>query len=135
MKTPVSDMQSPTVVNIWVVFAMRMGNALATGDAGALWIPQLLGHRVAIAPVEQFKSKIISKIISNSVSWIGLTKQHIDRIQNVQDNYFKKVFKVAHPYALVKLDSQTIQVKWQSLLKTMVKDDNKFCKRVLIAGQ
>ena len=106
--------------------------------------PALLGHRVAIAPVEQFKSKIISKILSNSDSWIGLTKQHINRIQNVQDNYFKKVFQVADsgtPVCMVRLDSQTLQVKWQILLKkikqvrkTMDKDDKNICKKVLIAG-
>ena len=83
--------------------------------------PALLGHRVAIAPVEQFKSKIFSKILSNCESWIGLTKQHKDRIQTVQDNYFKKVFQVADsgiPVCMVRLDSQTLQVKWQILLKT-----------------
>ena len=53
----------------------------------------LLGHRVANAPVEQFESKISSKILSNCDSWIGLTKKHIDRIQTVQDNFFKKVSK------------------------------------------
>ena len=42
--------------------------------------PALLGDRIAIAPVEQFESKVLSKILSNSDSWIGLTKQHIDRI-------------------------------------------------------
>ena len=40
-------------------------------------LPALLGHRVAIAPVEQFETKIISKIISNCDSWIGLTKHHV----------------------------------------------------------
>ena len=107
--------------------------------------PALLGHRVAIAPVEQFKSKISSKILSNCDSWIGLTKQHIDRIQTVQDNFFKKVFQVANsgtPVCMVRLDSQTLQVKWQILLKkikqvrkTMDKCNNNICKHVLIAGR
>ena len=41
--------------------------------------PALLGQTIAFAPVEQFESKVLSKILSNSNSWIGLTKQHIKR--------------------------------------------------------
>ena len=37
-------------------------------------------------------------------------KQHIDRIQSVQDNYFMPVFQVA--VCMVRLDNQTLQVKW-----------------------
>ena len=73
--------------------------------------PALIGHTIAIAPVEQFESKVLSKILSNSDSWIGLTMQHIDIIQSVQDNYFMKVFQVADrgtPVCMVRLDSQTL---------------------------
>ena len=107
--------------------------------------PSLLGHTIAIGPVEQFESKVSSKLLSNSDSWIGLTNKHIERIQSVQDNYFMKVFQVADkgtPVCMVRLDSQTLQVKWQILLKkikqvrkTMDKDEENICKKVLIAGQ
>ena len=86
-----------------------------------------------------------SKILSNSDSWIGLTNEHIERIQSVQDNYFMKVFQVVDkgtPVCMVRLDSQTLQVKWQILRKkmkqvrkTMDKDEENICKKVLIAGQ
>ena len=81
--------------------------------------PALLGQTIAIAPVEQFESKVLSKILTNSDSWIGLTKQHIDRIQSVQDNYFMKVFQLVDrgtPVCMVRLDIQKLQVKWQMLL-------------------
>ena len=81
---------------------------------------------------------ISSKILSNSDSWIRLTNEHIERIQLVQDNYFMKVFQVSDsgtPKCMVRLDSQTLQVKWQILLKkikqvrkTMDKDDENICK-------
>ena len=79
--------------------------------------PAQLWYRIAIVPVEQFNSKVLSKILSNSDSWIGLSKQHIDRIQSLQDNSFIKVFQVADrgtPVCMVRLDSQTLQVNWQS---------------------
>ena len=72
--------------------------------------PALMGHRVAYAAVEQFEMKISSKILTNCDSWIGLTQKQVDRIQNVQDNFFKKVFQVASsgtPVCLIRLDSQT----------------------------
>ena len=66
-------------------------------------------------------------------------------MQLVQDNYFMKVFQVINsgtPKCMVRLNSQTLQVKWQILLrkikqvrKTMDKDDENICKKVLIAGQ
>ena len=82
--------------------------------------PTLMGHRVAYAAVEQFKMKISSKILTNCESWIGLTQKQIDRIQNVQDNFFKKVFQAASsgtPVCMIRLNCQTLQVKWQIILK------------------
>ena len=82
--------------------------------------PALMGHSVAYAAVEQFEMKISSKILTNCDSWIGLTKKQIDRMQTVQDNFFKKVFQVAHkgtPICMIRLDSQTLHVKWQIILK------------------
>ena len=41
-------------------------------------------------------------------------------MQTVQDNIFKKMFQVAHkgtPICMIRLDSKTLQVKWQILLK------------------
>ena len=84
----------------------------------------------------------MSSLLSNSDSWIGITKEHIERLQSVQDNYFMKVFQVADkgtPVCMVRLDSQTLQVKWQILLKkmkqvrkTMDKDEENICKKIEI---
>ena len=72
-------------------------------------------------------------------------KKQIDRMQTVQDNFFKKVFQVAHkgtPICMIRLDSQTLHVKWQIILKkikqvrkTMDKCKNNICKNALITGQ
>ena len=55
--------------------------------------PALMGHSVAYAAVEQYEMKIASKILTNCDSWIGLTNKQIDRMQTVQDNFFKKCSK------------------------------------------
>ena len=66
-------------------------------------------------------------------------------MQTVQDNFFKKVFQVATkgtPICMIRLDSQTLHVKWQILLKkikqvrkTMDKSELNICKSAIIAGQ
>ena len=49
--------------------------------------PSLIGSNIASGPVEQFKSRISSKLIANSKSWIGLNQTHNDRLQKVQDDF------------------------------------------------
>ena len=69
---------------------------------------------------------------------IGLTKQRIDRIQTVQDNYFKKVADSGTLVCMVRLDSQTLQVKWQIIQKNQASEEDHGPdqqKYLLIAGQ
>ena len=73
-----------------------------------------MGHQMAYAAVEQYEIKVASKILTNCDSWIGLTNKKIDRIQTVQDNFFKQVFQVSPkgtPLCTIRLDSQTLHVK------------------------
>ena len=104
-----------------------------------------MGHKMAEVAVTEYASKVISKLISNSESWIDLTEEHINELQNIQDNYFKDVFHVragGTPLCMIRLDSQTQHIKWQELLKkikqvheTMDKSELNICKGALIAGQ
>ena len=97
-----------------------------------------MGHKMAYAAVEQYEMKVASKILTNCDSWIGLTNKQIDRIQTVQDNFFKQVFQVSPkgtPLCMIRLDSQTLHVKWQIIMKkikqvckTMDKTENNICK-------
>ena len=78
-------------------------------------------------------------------SWIGLTDKQIDRMQKVQDNFFKQVFQVSPngtPLCMIRLDSQTLHIKWQIIMKkikqirkTMDKNKSNICKSTLVAGQ
>ena len=57
--------------------------------------PATMGHKMAYAAVEQYEMKVASKHLTNCDSWIGLTETHIDRMQTVQDNFFRQVFQVS----------------------------------------
>ena len=54
-----------------------------------------MGHKMAEAAVEQYEMRVSSTFLSNCDSGIDLTEDHITRMQNVQDNYFRQVFQVA----------------------------------------
>ena len=66
-------------------------------------------------------------------------------MQNVQDNYFRDVFQVCAsgtPLCMVRLDSQTLHIKYQIILKrikqirkTLSKEDDNIAKKALIEGQ
>ena len=131
-----------TSASITATLDSRIPTAIDRGNT-ILFIcnqPSLIGFTIAHGPVEQYESKISSKILSNSDSWIGLTNKHIERMQLVQDNYFMKVFQVSDmgtPKCMFRLDSQTLQLKWQILQrkikqvrKTMDKDDENICNKL-----
>ena len=89
--------------------------------------------------------KVASKILKNCDSWIGLTETHIDRMQTVQDNFFKQVFQVSPngtPTCMIQLDSQTLHIRYQIIMKkikqirkTMDKENDNICKNALGQGQ
>ena len=47
--------------------------------------PRLVGFNIATGPIEQFKSRIASKLLNNADSWIGLKECH--RLQKVRDDF------------------------------------------------
>ena len=111
----------------------------------ALNHPATMGHKLAEVAVTEYASKVLSKLISNCESWIDLTEDHITELQNIQDNYFKDVFHVnpkGTPLCMVRLDSQTLHIRYQILLrkinrirKIMGADDTNLAKKSLLAGQ
>ena len=104
----------------------------------------LIGFVIASGPVEQFESRISSKLIVNSESWIGLNQTHIDRLQKVQDDFFITMFQVSKMgtmNCMIQLDSQTLKMKWQiiqrkirQVRKTMSKQSTNLCRQALIEG-
>ena len=58
------------------------------GDKG------LIGFHIATGSVEQFKSKVASKRLANAESMIGINNTHLDRLQQVQGDFFTQIFQV-----------------------------------------
>ena len=96
----------------------RIKGAMKAGEEiiAALNHPATMGHKMAEVAVNEYASKVSSKLLSNCDSWIDLTEEHITRMQNLQDNYFRQVFQVAAqgtPLCMVRLDSHTLHIQYQ----------------------
>ena len=77
-----------TSASITATLDSRIPTAIDRGNT-ILFIcnqPSLIGFTIAHGSGAQYESKICSKILSNSESWIGLANEHIERMQQVQDN-------------------------------------------------
>ena len=118
----------------------RIPGAIEAGDdiIKAINHPATMGHKMAYAAVEQYETKVASKILTNCDSWIGLTEKQIDRMQKVQDNFFKQVFQVSPngtPIYMIRLDSHTLHIKWQIIMKINQTDSKPWTKRKLIYAE
>ena len=94
--------------------------------------PQLIGFPSAIGPINDYESKVASKILNNADSWIGLNDSHIKTLQDFQDEFIMKVFQVSPrgtPKSMLWLDSQMLKMKWRiiQLKITMGKSDDNLC--------
>ena len=70
----------------------------------------------AIAAKFKFDHKIVSKILTNSESWLGLNQTHLDELQEFQDNFQRKVLAVTQtgsPKGTMKLVGQMLSMKWR----------------------
>ena len=117
----------------------RIPGAIEAGEdiIKAINHPATMGHKMAYAAVEIYEMRVASKILTNCDSWIGLTEKQIDRMQKVQDNFFKKVFQVSPngtPTCMIRPDSQTLHIRWQIIMKkikqirkTMDKNETNIC--------
>ena len=77
--------------------------------------PRLIGFPSAIGPINEFESKVATKLLNNADSWLGLNDSKT--LQNFQDNFIMKVFQVAArgttKRILWLLDSQMLKMKWR----------------------
>ena len=54
--------------------------------------PRLIGF--AIGPINEYETKIATKLLNNADSWLGLNDSHMKTLQIFQDNFIRKVFQV-----------------------------------------
>ena len=46
-------------------------------------------------PISEFETKFLPKLLNNAESWLGINDSHIKKLQNFQDNSFRKVIQVS----------------------------------------
>ena len=106
--------------------------------------PCLMGFKSAKAQKLKFESELANKLLTNSESWLGLHQTHLDKLQEFQDRFLRRVFQVTQsgtPKWMLELDGQMVSMKWRVverrlrvLGKTMDKDENNLRKQALLAG-
>ena len=60
-----------------------------------------------MSSIRKVKSKIVMKLLNNSESWLGLNQTHIDKLQEFQNKFVRRVFQVSPsetPKGILKLE-------------------------------
>ena len=81
----------------------------------------------------------MTQLLNNSELWLGLIKTHINKIQEFQYIFLRRVFQVSPsgtPKGMLELDGQMISMNWmivesrlRALGKTTRKDYNNICRK------
>ena len=103
--------------------------------------PQLGAEGTATAAIKLFEAQVMSGLLFNCESWIGITEAQINELQSFQDNFLNKLLHlpVSTPKAILHWDCGMEMVKWRiAKIKLMFvrkmrqADCDNICKRALI---
>ena len=107
--------------------------------------PRLIGFPTAWGAISEFETKVIPQLLNNAESWLGIKNSDLKILQDLQDDYVRRVFQVSArgtPLGMLMLDSQILSMKWRiilakirSIAKTMGKPSDNLCRRALIEGR
>ena len=77
--------------------------------------PQLGAEGTSTAAIKLFKAQVMSGLLFNCESWIGITEAQIDELQSFQDNFLKKLhhLPVSTPEAILHWDGGMEMIKWR----------------------
>ena len=96
----------------------------------------LKGMNSAMAAIIQFETQAVTKLLNNCESWIGVTENHIQRLQDIQNKFLRRVL-IGTPKGMMELDGQILmmhlrimQKKLRLVGKIMAKHDVNPCKRM-----
>ena len=53
--------------------------------------PCIMGMPIAMAAIVKFEHEIVSKLSTNSESWLGLNQTLLDKLQEYQDKFLRRV--------------------------------------------
>ena len=89
-----------------------------------------------------YESTIISTLLHNSESWVGLNQKHINDLENFQNEFIRNVLRLPEstPKAILQYDVGLMPMKWRIAKKKLLfankilrMDPNNICKQVLIS--
>ena len=84
--------------------------------------PLMGGLGNSTAPFKLFDATIAESLLTNCASWIGLTENHINTLQNFQDGFIRSALKLADsiPKALLTWDIGLMPMKWRIEQKKLI---------------
>ena len=101
----------------------------------------LKGMNSAIAAITQFKSQVVTILLHNRESWIGVTEEHIQKLLEIQNICLRRLLTAplsGTPKGMEELDKQMflmhLRIKQKKLCligKAMAKPDRNLCKNAL----
>ena len=101
------------------------------------WMCGLGGSQIGL---KLFESMIIPALLHNCESWIGLTDKHVKDLQQFQEKFIRRLFRLplSTPKAILSYDTGMLSMKWRIAYKKinfarkiMRKPDNSITKRVI----
>ena len=55
--------------------------------------PQMYGLQNSMCARTLYESEVVTSLLNNSASWIGLTDEIIDKLQDFQSKFMLRIFK------------------------------------------
>ena len=114
----------------------KVNDILLIADA-----PQLGAEGTSTAAIKLFEAQVMSGLLFNCESWIGITEAPIDKLQSFQDNFLKKLLHlpVSTPQAILHWDCGMEMIKWRIaksklmfVRKMRQADCDNICKRAIL---
>ena len=84
--------------------------------------PQMYGLQNSMCARTLYESEIVTSLLSNSASWIGLTEEVINTLQDFQNTFMLRFFeapKQGTPTGIVELDSNMLLMKNRIMLSKL----------------
>ena len=77
--------------------------------------PLMDGLSSAKCPFKLFEAQVIPSLLTNCESWIGITDKHIEDLQKFQDEFIRKVLRIAKTTtkAIINWDIGLAPMKWR----------------------
>ena len=108
--------------------------------------PQMYGLKNNMCARTLYETEVVTSLLNNSASWIGLTDEIVNMLQDFQNKFMLRFFeapKQGTPTGIVELDSNMLLMKNRLLLskliyvgKVMAKSTNRnMCRRALLNGR